>query len=287
MKRLAAVAFIALLLNTLPVWAQSSIRVQFPRGRTTAILEGKVDEATLGKADYVLRARAGQKMLVHITSPKKNAHFRIYRTDYDAPLQGAEDAEDWSGTLPESGDYHIYVFPTTSGTVPYTLEVTILAENQSRQNAQQPPASAPTNKPPASGREPSYQFDAGNGAYVFDGKAPKGFENLDALEFPGVLLNLSPDGSRVQSVASNPQANVFLKRGRQFKAQRVTLTGDQISFETESVGGISYQFTGKFIKGSVDRNELLDATLQGRLTKLQNGKKIAEAQMSFFQVQGG
>jgi hypothetical protein len=65
-------------------------------------------------------------MIVHITSLEKNAVFAILGPDGTA-LQGAEegtDATDWSGTLPASGDFSIWVGPTR-GNATYTLEVTI------------------------------------------------------------------------------------------------------------------------------------------------------------------
>jgi hypothetical protein len=99
-------------------------RVRFPRGRTTAILKGAVVRAT--QDQYILGARRGQTMIVHITSLEKNAVFAILGPGGVA-LDGAEegaDAMDWTGELPVSGDYSIWVSPTR-GNATYTLEVTI------------------------------------------------------------------------------------------------------------------------------------------------------------------
>lgn len=99
-------------------------RVRFARGRTTAILKGAVVRGTTDR--YKLGARAGQTMTVHITSREKNAVFQIY-TPTGETLEGAgemSDAMDWSGELPESGDYVIAV-GGTRGNASYTLEVTI------------------------------------------------------------------------------------------------------------------------------------------------------------------
>jgi hypothetical protein len=65
-------------------------------------------------------------MIVHITSREKNAVFVILGPNGTA-LEGAEegtDASDWTGELPLSGDYTIWVSPTR-GNATYTLEVTI------------------------------------------------------------------------------------------------------------------------------------------------------------------
>ena len=99
-------------------------RVRFARGRTTAVLRGAVVRGTQDR--YILGARAGQTMIVHITSREKNAVFTILGPDATA-LAGAEegtDATDWTGELPLNGDYSIWVGPTR-GNATYTLEVTI------------------------------------------------------------------------------------------------------------------------------------------------------------------
>jgi len=99
-------------------------RVRFPRGRTTAVLKGAVIRGTQNQ--YILGARAGQTMIVHITSREKNAVFAILDPNGTA-LDGAEegtDATDWTGRLPSTGDYSIWV-GGTRGNASYTLEVTI------------------------------------------------------------------------------------------------------------------------------------------------------------------
>ena len=99
-------------------------RVRFARGRTTAILKGAVVRGT--KDRYILGAREGQTMIVHVSSREKNAAFTILGPDATA-LQGTDeglDATDWTGELPLSGDYSIWVSPTR-GNATYTLEVTI------------------------------------------------------------------------------------------------------------------------------------------------------------------
>ena len=99
-------------------------RVRFPRGRTTAVLKGAVVRGT--QDQYILGARRGQTMIVHITSRENNAVFVILAPNATA-LDGAEegtDTKDWTGELPLSGDYSIWVGPTRRNAT-YTLEVTI------------------------------------------------------------------------------------------------------------------------------------------------------------------
>ena len=104
--------------------AGKSQRVRFARGRTTAILKGAVVRGTHDR--YILGARAGQTMIVHVSAREKNAVFTILGPDANA-LQGTDeglDATDWTGELALSGDYSISVSPTR-GNASYTLEVTI------------------------------------------------------------------------------------------------------------------------------------------------------------------
>ena len=123
MKRKIA-ATVAVLLLAAGALAQAHYkRVKFPRGRTTAILKGTlptVDDVT----NYALGARAGQTMTVHVTSPKGNARVSVYREGRENALEGANTVKDWSGELPESGDYVIAVV-SMQGRASYTLEVTI------------------------------------------------------------------------------------------------------------------------------------------------------------------
>ena len=126
MRRLYLPIFLATLLvcSAMTAYAWKVQRVKFARGRTTAVLKGAVVRAT--NDYYILGARGGQTMIVHITSIEKNAVFSIAGPDGSA-LPGAEegaDASDWTGELPMNGDYSISVSPTR-GNATYTLEVTI------------------------------------------------------------------------------------------------------------------------------------------------------------------
>lgn len=106
---------LAILLLTVPaVWARI-IRVKFPPGRTTVVLNGKTtggpsENGGMDPITYKLRARKGQQMTLHLTSAKKNALFGVYQPGMDL-LEGAQSVTDWTGPLPKSGDYEIMVFP--------------------------------------------------------------------------------------------------------------------------------------------------------------------------------
>jgi hypothetical protein len=276
-----------LLASTATAWAQcrqaTATPLHFQPGRTTAIVKGQL--AADSDTCYKLRARANQQMTVHVTSPKQDIHFNLFPPSQDATI--ASETADWSGALPATGDYTIalYTAKLKQGDS-YTLEVSI--------SALKPPPADNQPAPPADTTLTTLTdatdetFDAYEGPYVFDGKAPAGFEGFQGFEFPGVLLKASADRAHVVSVSQDPHAQLLFRAGRVVKAKQVTFTDDQIGFETEIVRGVSYQFSGRFIKDNDEsKHEALDPKLKGRITKLVNGKKTAEAQMSFYQVVGG
>jgi hypothetical protein len=94
-------------------------QIRFPRGRTTAVIKDTVRLCT--SHEYRLRARAGQTMTVHLATGSKTS-FTLHTPTGDTP-EGADGSKDWSGELPETGDYTINI--GTDATAAYTLEVTI------------------------------------------------------------------------------------------------------------------------------------------------------------------
>jgi len=125
-KRLAIV-FVVLMLSTLSVTFAEGVRqrIKFPRGRSSTVISNAVLRDEIDQ--YILNARAGQKMKVDISSVEDNASFQITRPDKTQLLPGAgfdDDARHWSGELPDSGDYTIEVAPTR-GNATYRLKVEI------------------------------------------------------------------------------------------------------------------------------------------------------------------
>ena len=88
-------------------------RVQFERGQTSTTLKGK---ASWGASYvYLLRARAGQTLTVRVTGAPD---FTIYppgkrpsanTSAEDVALKGTFGVKDWSGQLPASGEYAIWL----------------------------------------------------------------------------------------------------------------------------------------------------------------------------------
>jgi Tol biopolymer transport system component len=104
---------------------QEGKRVTFSPGSQSATLKGSVVRGE--RDEYLLDARAGQQMSVRISSLEDNAVFQIYEPGRNRTLPRAgerDDAREWSGELPTSGDYTIVV-GGTRGNATYTLRVTI------------------------------------------------------------------------------------------------------------------------------------------------------------------
>lgn len=113
---------ILLLAGITPASSQSNrnIRVRFARGRTSTVIHNSVVRGT--RDNYIVGARSGQTMIVHVAASEKNAVFDIYTPGGSDTL--AREATDWSGRLPKSGDYVISV-GGTRGNATYSLELTI------------------------------------------------------------------------------------------------------------------------------------------------------------------
>src|SRR5918998_1925331 len=91
--------------------------IRFGRGRTTAVIKDTVRLCT--SHEYTLRARAGQTMSVNLAAGRRTG-LTVMSPSGEALLDGGKD---WSGELPEDGDYTLQV--GTDATAAYTLEVTI------------------------------------------------------------------------------------------------------------------------------------------------------------------
>lgn len=128
LKKGAAVV-LALVVFMATTASAKTIRVKFPPGRTTVILKGKTtggpsESGGMDPIAYVLRARKGQTMTLHLTSAKRNAVFAVYAPGMDL-MEGASGV-DWSGKLPKNGDYEIMISPDDEATdTTFTLEITV------------------------------------------------------------------------------------------------------------------------------------------------------------------
>jgi len=95
-------------------------RLQFKRGSSSTTVQGRVSIAL--PDTFLLGARAGQVMTVQLTAPRKAVNFMVMNSKTTALL--ASNTRSWTGTLPETGDYHIIVDGDEKAST-YTMTVTI------------------------------------------------------------------------------------------------------------------------------------------------------------------
>ena len=104
-----------------------SQRVRFQTGRSSITLRGRI--VGFDARDYVVGAKAGQEMNVHLASSNPSAYFVVY-TINGKPTDMNE-TTDWSLHTVESGDYVIRVFMMRSAarrkgaTANYALTISI------------------------------------------------------------------------------------------------------------------------------------------------------------------
>jgi|SRR5690242_2229771 len=100
-------------------------RVKFQRGKTTTIIRSAA--RTPGIYEWVVRAKAGQHMTLHLTSSNKGVELSVYGPKDENP-DDALGVYDWEGDLATSGDYKIILINNREGgprNPTYRLEVTV------------------------------------------------------------------------------------------------------------------------------------------------------------------
>ena len=118
------------------------------------------------------------------------------------------------------------------------------------------------------GRE---RFDP-NGTFWIIGQSPSGFSDFSAINL---------NAKRLRRL---PSPGVQLNNGRTFRFQQLTVKREKFTFVTTQVRGVSYSFSGRFLKGGVFAETVLDdqsPVLEGVLTKFVSGKKVAEENLQF------
>jgi hypothetical protein len=124
------------------------------------------------------------------------------------------------------------------------------------------------------------------GAYSLNiEKAPKAFADIEFLEIV-TREYTEEDGGAYTNRPVVPSGRLQTKKD--FSFTKIAIGNREISFETESVDGISYQFVGHF---PISRAEVIDCEgceyppdLTGILKKVKNGKVVAEITAKFYFV---
>ena len=81
-------------------------RVRFQRGQSSTTIRGRI--AGFDAKDYVIGAKAGQQMTLHLSSSNPSTYFVIQ--SINGRVTDMNETVEWSERLTESGDYVIRVF---------------------------------------------------------------------------------------------------------------------------------------------------------------------------------
>ena len=100
-------------------------RVSFKSGQVGTTVSGKIPN-TLESHEYIVRARRGQTIMVRINTARPRLGFYIM-----SPTNAMQEEEPflkhYTGTLEETGDYHIFVY-TEKGAGKYTMQIQIASD---------------------------------------------------------------------------------------------------------------------------------------------------------------
>lgn len=187
--------------------ADKTVPVSFAKGRSGTSLKGSV--TGYDSVTYTLGARAGQSLKLQL-SGSANAYFNLFAPGADSAMDGAVQAQSFSGTLPASGQYRVQVFQPRaqarrSEAAAYTLRIDIppTPAASARVPGPSPAASTTTGKLPlfnaTCGPGIDVHVDEGGPVYI-DGKEAA-LKKLNDQYYEArsgsttISLSRNPDGS--------------------------------------------------------------------------------------------
>jgi hypothetical protein len=100
-------------------------RVAFKKGEVSTTVSGTIPN-TLESHEYIVRARKGQTLHLRLHATRLSIGFYTMSPS-NAMVEEETFLKDYTGTLGESGDYHIFVY-TTKGAGKYSLEIQIATD---------------------------------------------------------------------------------------------------------------------------------------------------------------
>jgi hypothetical protein len=124
-------------------------------------------------------------------------------------------------------------------------------------------------------RKSSARFDP-DGTFWIKGDTPADFSEFDSINLNAKRARyLEPAGLRTRTTL--------------LRYKTLVVKRDNFTFTTMTVRGVYYTFSGKFLRGGVyGAGDFDDETpiLEGTLTKFRDGKKVAEANLTFVYFGG-
>ena len=99
----------ALMVVSVPILAQErSERVRFAKGASSKAIHGSI--RGYAGANYIVGARAGQRMTVTLDSSNTFNFFNVWAPGSDKALFDETSGDPFSGTLPATGEYRVQVY---------------------------------------------------------------------------------------------------------------------------------------------------------------------------------
>lgn len=123
-------------------------------------------------------------------------------------------------------------------------------------------------------------FMLGEGRFKIEGRKPPEFASVGYLYLEGAQLRRGGDFRRLAAVPPAAVRGELYGRRLKYKIRRAAFDGEKFSFETQPVGGISFEFSGTVFNGATAADQFISPAFKGRLAKLQNGRKVAEAEVT-------
>jgi hypothetical protein len=118
------------------------------------------------------------------------------------------------------------------------------------------------------------------GYFSLVGKPPRGFENFDTIQY--WLKQDEQTGADI----STRTAGVNETGGVVYPYATVSVTRQAFIFTTKTVRGVSYKFSGRFLRSDFVGSDMSfdKPVLVGSLNKYRNGKRVAAAtvKLSYF-----
>src|SRR2546423_12404017 len=124
---------------------------------------------------------------------------------------------------------------------------------------------------PALGQSKTARFDPDGSFWIV------GTPSNELSDFSAINLN-------AKKLRRLPPTGLQTNDGKTYRFKILTVKRDNFTFTTMTVGGVSYSFAGKFLKGGNFAATWLgdeSPVLEGMLTKFRAGKKVAEAKLKF------
>ena len=154
--------------------------------------------------------------------------------------------------------------PATAGIEPVIIEE-ITYPPQNIEQTKIPVVEQTNNSDETEPEAEIWEFD-GNGSFYITDDLPEGFKDFETINITtrdfGVESEDYPYGIPIP-----PEG--YIRTSKKYKFTQIGIANRQIAFETEEKKDISYKFVGKLIE--------VDYSIEGRLTKMRYGKKIAES----------